>query len=233
MMIPLIANNTSSLVSDFKAFVSDADFPCVGAKAALSKGQMTFFVAYDICSAWDDVNMWASLYRFVQNYRQNSAIFQTFIVIFSGPGDLSEQEFEHALWARIQSLSDKDEYLGVAPDPRVSADPNDPHFSLSFGGEAFFVVGMHAQSSRPARRFRNPALVFNLHDQFEQLRDEGRYEKLRQTILERDEKLSGSHNPMIARHGQTSEARQYSGRVVGTDWECPFKRRETAHAHEG
>ncbi len=232
-MLQPVSNSSSALVNDFKSFVSNVGFPCVGAKAALSKGQMTFLVAYDICSGWADMNIWSRLYRFAQNYRQYPTIFQTFIVIFSGPSDLSEEEFEHALWARVQSLSDKDEWLGVARDSRVSIDSDDPHFSLSFGGEAFFVVGMHPKSSRLARRFSNPALVFNLHGQFEQLRDEGRYEKLRQTILERDEQFAGSLNPMLARHGDASEARQYSGRVVGADWECPFKRREDAPAHDG
>ena len=89
-----------------------------------------------------------------------------------------------------------------------------PHFSLSFGGEAFFAVGLHPNASREARRFGAPAIVFNLHDQFERLRADGLYDKLRRTILERDEALQGSVNPMLARHGEGSEARQYSGRKV-------------------
>ena len=105
----------------------------------------------------------------------------------------------------------------------VSPDPEDPHFSLSFGGEAFFVVGLHPNASRAARRFPRPTLVFNLHDQFERLRAEGRYERMREKILERDVALTGSVNPMLARHGEASEARQYSGRAVGDDWQCPFR----------
>jgi hypothetical protein len=27
---------------------------------------------------------------------------------------------------------------------------------------------------------------------------------------------------MLARHGESSEARQYSGRLVDSDWRCPF-----------
>ena len=104
----------------------------------------------------------------------------------------------------------------------MSSDPDDPHFSLSFGGEAFFVVGIHPNASRPARRFAKPALVFNLHDQFERLRAEGRYEGMREKILVRDEALAGSRNPMLERHGAASEARQYSGRVVDEGWACPF-----------
>jgi hypothetical protein len=37
--------------------------------------------------------------------------------------------------------------------------------------------------------------------------------------------LAGSVNPMLARHGETSEARQYSGRVVEADWRCPLQGR--------
>ena len=99
---------------------------------------------------------------------------------------------------------------------------------MSFGGEAFFVVGLHPQSSRPARRFEAPAMVFNLHDQFERLRAEGRYDKLRGTILQRDEQLAGSINPMLAEHGTTSAARQYSGRAVSDAWKCPFSGRSDA-----
>ena len=66
-------------------------------------------------------------------------------------------------------------------------------------------------------------MVFNLHDQFEKLRAGGRYERMRDAILERDRQLAGDINPMLARHGESSEARQYSGRMVGDDWECPFR----------
>ncbi len=117
---------------------------------------------------------------------------------------------------------------GSAGGPRADS----PHFSLSFGGEAFFAVGLHPNASREARRFRAPAIVFNLHAQFEQLRADGLYEKLRRTILERDEALQGSTNPMLARHGQVSEARQYSGRAVGGDWNCPFSAKPKVDVHD-
>jgi FPC/CPF motif-containing protein YcgG len=71
-------------------------------------------------------------------------------------------------------------------------------------------------------------MVFNLHDQFEVLRTQQRYDKLRMSILDRDLQLAGTMNPMLARHGESSEARQYSGRVVDDSWKCPFKR-SSAH----
>jgi len=204
------------------AHVKEPAFPCVGAKSALARGSLEVLACDRIDSAWDDVRIHDALLGFAQAYRQDPALFRSFAVIFEGPTDLAEPAFEAALWERVQSLSDKDVWRGQDYDPRVSADPANPHFSLSFGGEAFFIVGLHPHASRPARRFERPALVFNLHDQFERLRAEGRYEGMREKILVRDEALAGSRNPMLARHGEASEARQYSGRVVDSDWQCPF-----------
>jgi len=209
----------------FRAFIRDAPFPCVGAKSALSRGRLRIVVARDIRSGWDDMRIYPALLAFIASYKAQPGLFQSFAVVFEGPGDLDEAGFEDRLWRRVQSLSDKDASLGLPHDDRVASDPKNPHFSLSFGGEAFFVVGLHPRASRPARRFASPALVFNLHAQFERLRAEGRYEKLRTSILDRDLDLAGSLNPMLARHGETSEARQYSGRAVGDEWRCPFRGR--------
>lgn len=204
------------------AHIDDRAFPCVGAKSAMARGTLDVLACSSIDSAWDDVRIHDALMRLAEDYRRDRAMYRSFAVVFEGPGDLSEPEFERALWQRVQSLSDKDVWRGQDYDARVSADPDNPHFSLSFGGEAFFIVGLHPRASRPARRFERPTLVFNLHDQFERLRAEGKYETMREKILVRDEALAGSRNPMLARHGAASEARQYSGRVVDDRWACPF-----------
>ena len=196
------------LAEQFRTFVRDSGFPCVGAKSALRTGGMRFVVGRDIRSAWDDLRIYPNLLDLARSYRAEPKLFQSLVVLFEEEADLDESAFEETLWARVQSLSHKDQWLGQEHDPRVSDDPDSPHFSLSFGGEGYFVVGLHPRASRPARRFSRPALVFNLHDQFEQLRAQGRYEKLRGSIIERDVALAGSANPMLARHGSTSEARQ-------------------------
>lgn len=211
------------LKESFEAFVRDQSFPCVGAKSALSRGTLRTLVCWSITSAWDDLRIHRELIEWAHEYRQDPGLFRSIAFIFAHDGDLGERQFESALWDRIQSLSDKDAWLDHPHDDRVSRNPDDPHFSLSFGGEAFFVVGLHPRASRPARRFERPVMVFNLHDQFEQLRAEGRYEAIRETILKRDQNLAGSINPMLARHGEKSEAAQYSGRAVGPDWRCPFR----------
>lgn len=214
---------TLSLEEEFRAQIQDSAFPCVGAKSALAKGSLKVLPARDLTSAWNDVAIHRELLAWSRDYREGPEGLRSLAVVFEGPLDLTETQFESAMWERIQSFADKDAWLGQPYDEGVSPDPADPHFSLSFGGSAFFVVGLHPNASRPARRFRRPALVFNLHDQFERLREEGKYERMRERILERDAAIAGSINPMLARHGEASEARQYSGRMVDADWACPFR----------
>ena len=217
----------TALVRRFERHIEDREFPCVGAKSALARDSLQIVVCHDICSAWDDLRIHDILSEWSVRYEADPTGFRSLAFIFRSRRDLTEQSFEEAMWERLQSLADKDAWKGQPYDSAVSADPSDPHFGLSFGGQAYFVVGLHNAASRPARRFARPVLVFNLHDQFAQLRTDGRYEKLRSTILKRDLELAGSENPMIARHGEISEARQYSGRQVGSDWRCPYRNPRT------
>ncbi|WP_419866834.1 guanitoxin biosynthesis heme-dependent pre-guanitoxin N-hydroxylase GntA [Altericroceibacterium endophyticum] len=204
------------------AMIAEKGFPCVGAKSAMARGTLKVVACHRLTSGWDDVRIHQHLLDWSRAYRQDPAGLRSLAFIFDGPDDLDEGAFESAMWTRIQSFADKDHWRGQPYNTTVSADPAEPHFSLSFGGEAFFVVGLHPQASRPARRFAHPVMVFNLHDQFERLRDQNRYERMRETILARDFDLAGSLNPMLARHGEASEARQYSGRAVEDGWACPF-----------
>lgn len=224
-MHPVSNDYEHPLARLFATFVDDPDFPCVGAKAALHREGMRFIVARDFRSAWDDLRILPALLDLARSYREDPQLFQSLVVLFETGAPDGEEAFERHLWRRLQSLTNKDEWLGQEADSRVSHDPADPHFALSFGGEAFFVVGLHPAASRPARRFSIPAMVFNLHDQFEQLRGQGLYDKLSATIHRRDIELAGTPNPMLAPHGTVSAARQYSGRAVKAEWQCPFSGR--------
>jgi hypothetical protein len=223
-MLPASFDNDDPLAEEFRRFLAQPDFPCVGAKAALARGQVHFLVARDITSGWDDLRIYSAVFNFSELYRARPTLFQSFVVIFRGPQSLNEAGYEARLWERLQSLTDKDDWHGQAHDERVSADPTDLHFSLSFAKEAFFVVGLHPNASRPARRFAFPAIVFNPHEQFEKLREENLYRGLREKISKRDEALAGSRNPMLQTFGEKSEAPQYSGRAVENSWKCPYHR---------
>lgn len=159
------------------------------------------------------------LKNYIAHYDFESKDFESFIAVFPEAEVVSEIEFENLLWRQLQFLHDMDNSLW---DPTVSDDPNNPNFSFSIGGKAFYVVGLHPQASRMARRAPYPTLVFNLHFQFEKLREMGVYHKVRDKIRERDTALQGNINPVLQDFGEESEARQYSGRQVGQNWKCPF-----------
>ena len=212
--------DASALDAAFEARVQDIGFPCVGAKSALAQGSLVLLQGEDIrCPASDEAIV-AALQEFGATAPVD-AVFVSRVVLFPGTPPLDEAAFEQALWQRLQAFHAIDA-RHFDWDPAVSSDPANPRFSMSIGGRGFYVVGLHPGASRPARRFHCAALVFNLHSQFEALRADGRYEKLREAITERDIAFSGSRNPMLAVHGKSSEARQYSGRKVDANWRCPF-----------
>ncbi|HEX5305555.1 MAG TPA: guanitoxin biosynthesis heme-dependent pre-guanitoxin N-hydroxylase GntA [Dyella sp.] len=212
-----------SIEAAFEAFIDAASFPCLGAKASRSRGQQLLVRGDSFVCATDDLAIARHLQALAEPLEGPS--FISVAVLFPNSPALDEATFERTLWERLASIHaiDRGRY---GWDTRVSDDPASPSFSMSVGGKAFYVVGLHPGSSRPARRFRCPVLVFNLHSQFEQLRADGRYDKLREAILQRDLAYAGSPNPMLAVHGRSSEARQYSGREVDTDWVCPFSPRD-------
>jgi FPC/CPF motif-containing protein YcgG len=205
----------------FEAFIEQQAFPCLGAKASQARGQLQSLCVHDIASARDDRRITSRLQDFAAQ-ADGDSLFVSLAILFPCSARMSEQAFETALWQRLRAIHAIDR-ASHDWDGSVSDDPASANFSMSVGGKAFYVVGLHPDARRPARRFRCPVLVFNLHSQFEQLRADGRYEKLRQSIIQRDIALAGSPNPMLAVHGKSSEARQYSGRQVGADWACPFR----------
>ena len=216
------AQEKNEIASELEEFVASADFPCIGAKAALRRHQLEILVVADIRSDISDRLITHRLQDFAIRHDAGDKMFVSQAIIFRKDADLSEALFEMHLWQRLTSLHaiDREDFSW---DTEVASDPQSPHFGLSIGGKGFFVVGLHPNASRAARRFRRPTLIFNLHAQFEKLRQEGRYETLRDKTIQRDIALDGSPNPMLARHGQGPVAAQFSGRRVGADWRCPFK----------
>lgn len=211
----------SRTVQQFHDFVENSEFPCVGAKSAVKRGQTSVWLGRDFLGAGDDASLLREIYRFIDWYGHEKPMFATFVAVFDGPIGLTEERFEHALWDRLEALHRLDA-VRYKWDGRVSKDPSSSQFAFSLKSEACFVVGLHDGASRAARRFERPTLVFNLHAQFERLREEGRYDPLQKAIRQRDAELDGSINPMLSDFGEASEARQYSGRRVGNAWSCPF-----------
>lgn len=207
--------------SAFRAFLHDPDFPCLGAKSIVNQ-QSYRFALYPTLAAEESTRQLAiDLYAFINERARIQGDFTSYIACFREPKVLTPKQFEIVLWEQLKALHQVDT-PNHSWSEKVSSDPADPNFSFSFGGQPFFIVGLAPSSERWARRFPWPILVFNDHDQFERLRREQRFERLKDAIRQRDEHLHGSPNEMLEDFGGVhSEARQYAGRQVGRRWRCP------------
>ena len=213
---------TELIIEEYKEFVKNKEFPCIAAKAALAKQQIDCFVAAHMACPNDDLAILNFLYTFIDKYRRSDELYHSAAIIFQQPASLTEESFDAFLWQRLQSLHDLDsKQFGY--DARVNDNPFSPNFSFSLKQEAFFIVGLHPESSRMTRQFKYPALVFNPHIQFEQLRETFKYQNLKSAIRKRDISYSGSINPMLEDFGEASEVFQYSGRKYDNLWQCPLK----------
>lgn len=209
-------------IEEYFNFINNKEFPCVAAKTAFTWRQLNCLVVDHLACPKDDAEILEFLYQFVDNYRASEKLYHSAAIIFRGPTAPDEVLFEELFWQRLQALSNLDARR-YSYDPRVMADPNSPEFSFSLKKEAFFVVGLHPGSSRRARQFQYPTLVLNAHQQFEQIRLNGSFTKLRDTIRGRDVTYSGSVNPMLQNFGAASEAHQYTGKTHDAAWQCPFR----------
>jgi FPC/CPF motif-containing protein YcgG len=209
----------ADIVRGLELMVTHAEFPCLGAKSAFRRGGVAHVVLDDMDAPDTPRVLLERLAAFSADIEGEDG-FHSFIVTFRHPSHPDEAAFEASLFGLLQRLHDVDDETWA---PGVGSDPSDPHFAFSAGGTAYFIVGLHPAASRVARRAPLATLVFNPHDQFEQLRSEGRFDGMRTTIRRRDENLQGSLNPMVADHGESSEALQYSGRQHDPGWEPPLQ----------
>jgi len=211
---------TDFIRDEFARFIASPRYPCIGARSSLRNGGCRI----NVYGPMDDADTTRELSRDLADFAvaERSRRFVAFAAVFAEPAPESEQDYEGRLWRQLSALAvaDRDSKWDDARSP----DPENPQFAFCFRGTPFFLIGMHPESSRMARQFAWPAIVFNPHAQFEQLRAEQRFESMRQTIRARDVALQGSVNPNLADAGERSEARQYSGRAVDDPWTCPFHR---------
>lgn len=207
------------IFKEFEDFILLGDHPCLMAQSIFSSHNLDFHIYPHLGSRETASLLLKDLKTYLNSYNEENDLVFTFLAIFTGRTYYSEAEFEQLLWQQLQYLHEAD----VKPwDRDVDSDPESPDFSFSLNGKAFYMVGMHPNSSRKSRQSPYPSIAFNLHLQFDKLRQKGRYEKVQQRIRERDIAFQGSMNPMLQDFHEGSEARQYSGRKVGEEWKCPF-----------
>ncbi|CDF79550.1 conserved hypothetical protein, YqcI/YcgG family [Formosa agariphila KMM 3901] len=205
--------------SDFKDFILKQKHPCVMAKTVFSMDKYHLKTYESMTAKTSAVTLLKDLEDYINQYDFESNTFESFIAVFPNDSFKTEIGFENQLWAFLQRLHELDD---KAWDSSVSNNPNDSNFSFSLKGRAFYIVGLHPNSSRIARQSPHTTIVFNLHWQFEKLRAMGTYKRVKKRIRKRDKKLQGTINPVLKDFGNDTETKQYSGRQVEREWTCPF-----------
>jgi FPC/CPF motif-containing protein YcgG len=220
-----VSARTQLLHDEFRATVLSSAYPCVLGASALRARNYAFALYRELGGDRSARQLAGDLELFVRTHpvpRIPREPFATFIAAFDRPSPLSEEDFERLMWRHLRLLHEHDRRR-FPWDPAVSANPEDPVFSFSAAGCAFFVLGMHPRAGRIARMTPVPVLVFNRHEQFEELRRRGQMDRLVKTIRARDVNLHGRPYSELAAYGEISEARQYAGREVEAAWRCPFQ----------
>lgn len=217
---------TSDYYQEFEDFILKNDHPCVMAQTTFKQKSVNFEIFEErLDSASVTSRLLEAVKNYIKSYQFENNDFETLIAIFPNHPSVDERSFEKALWKQLQLLHNLD---SEDWDSSVSSNPDDVKFSFSLNGVSFYIVGMHPDSSRNARKAPFTTLVFNLHWQFEKLRTMNVYDNVRDRIRQRDAEINGSVNPMLKDFGKQSEAKQYSGREVDNSWKCPFLNKNVA-----
>ena len=106
-------------------FLSREDYPCVPAKSANNRDNIELLVGDNITQPMNDVELYSALLDFGKNLALDTIdniSFKTLINIYRQPTDLSEEEFEQALWDRLQNLHNFDAVRGQSWDENVDSD---------------------------------------------------------------------------------------------------------------
>jgi len=214
-----LKNMNINIKKEYEDWILEEDHPCVMAQTVFSQNAVKIKQYSNFNSEATTNQLIKDIENYIEEYDFETNEFQSLIAIFPDLNIKNEEEFETILWQQLVSIA---KYDSKPWDPSVSPDPKDANFSFSIAGHAFYIVGMHPRSSRKARKSPYPSITFNLHDQFEKLREMGAYEKVRDKIRERYIELQGMMNPMLEDFGESSEAKQYSGKESGDNWVCPF-----------
>jgi FPC/CPF motif-containing protein YcgG len=222
----------------FKSSVGGENFACVAGRTVARTNRYAFCAYQNMTSVDVAEGLCYDLQKFKQEFDFNNIPnakgipFMSFVAAFKEPEITSQLQGVESLYTLLKNIHYQDKRKNVSWNQKVSSDIHSEEFSFSAGGDSFFVPMLYKYSASPARRTDITMLVFNAHDIFEKLRQQGGFEKLKTIIRSRQEWI----HPYLGDYGEVNEFRQYGlvdldeeslkeeqnirNRVLG---ECPFK----------
>ncbi|WP_413586992.1 guanitoxin biosynthesis heme-dependent pre-guanitoxin N-hydroxylase GntA [Bdellovibrio sp. HCB274] len=206
---------------DISALVSKKNYPCIAALKTLSTGQYHTGVYGTLGSGEHAERLARNLISFRDEQKKTGSLELSYFAVFPDLNEMDEVDFEQRLWRELSFLSQVSS-VDQTWDPAFSDNPADKNFCFSLAGSAFFVVGLHANSSRLSRRIKYPTLVFNVYEQFKELDRRNRYQPMIQANRKRDILFQGDVNSMSEKYNDSWESIQFSGKNNPESWVCPF-----------
>lgn len=211
--------------AQIKLLLNQKSYPCVAAIQSLHRKDYCIKTYANFGKVHHRSDLRNELLQFLKKYQETNSQYFSLWAVFEDDEMMTEDEFEKLLWSELSSLT-SDETAVADQDPRFDKDPVSKDFCFSLGGKAVFVVGLHPKSSRMARQFPWPALIFNAYEQFDQLIAHKKYEPMIETIRRREIEFQGDVNPMVLQHNDIWESIQFSGKKNDENWKCPFQFRK-------
>jgi len=197
--------------------ILQSGFPCPIAQAVTRNDALAVYnystMQADAQRVYHDVGTWLGT---TDQFR-----FRSFVAVFQDEATQNLSQDHTSLWQCLSDMRACEPTQRTVP-AGTSDDINDPNFAFSIHGHAFYVVGLSPHSPRKSRRTPFSGFALNLHQQFEDLRQSGTLETVKEASRARDMRFQGSTNPLLADHGQSSAALQYSSMPVSGPHECPF-----------
>jgi FPC/CPF motif-containing protein YcgG len=226
MPIIISSDEECTMKEEFREHIMSKYFPYLNAKIVFQRNTF-YFGFYDIlASKHTTMLLWHHLMDFINrqsDFWTNNQIFTRYVACFRTLRDIDEIVFERLLWKQLQLIHAEDVQNGIKWAENDSDNPTDSNFIFSIGGRAFFIVGLHPNSSRKARRFQTPTITFNSLDQFTNLRQLKMFNEVKQVIRNNDLLQNKSINPNLIINHQKSDAFEYSGKLIHEDWIPNFK----------
>jgi FPC/CPF motif-containing protein YcgG len=217
-----LADRSKQVEGEIKKLLTQKNYPCTPALRSFNRGEYQVGLYKGFGKGLKCADLRQDLLYYIQKQRETMSPYLTFWAVYDDPKKMTEDDFEINLWNELSFLTSED-MRGIDWPENKNSNPDDKDFSFCLGGEAFFVVGLHPQSSRIARQFKWPTLIFNLFSQFELLKIQGSFFPAVRNSRARDTKLQGSPNPMAVKHGEVWESIQFSGKENPSSWKCPFR----------
>lgn len=195
----------------FKGFVGEKDFPCVAGRTVARTDQYAFCAYPDMTNPQLAEGIMHDMIQFQHEFgipddpKPNGKRFRSFVAAFAEPHITSPLHGAEALYTLLGNMHD----VNAQHYPWKEGFSNDMEssdFGYSAGESAFFIAFFHPEAHDAARRSDVTFVVFNSHAMLESLKDEGKFNKLRDIIRSRQDSV----HPYLGNHGEVKEWRQYA-----------------------